>query len=99
MDSDNDIGSSDTQFQNVSSPAVHESLANEFPIVEQTESEIENLEDLGPITRRITRGYNGIVKPNPKYALTVSASDVFIPRSHKIALSKPEWKAAMEAEI
>lgn len=31
--------------------------------------------------------------------MTVATSDIFVPRSHKFALAKPEWKLAMEAEI
>lgn len=98
-DSDNVIRVFDTQIRNLNSLAVHDSLANEFPVVDQTDSEAESSNNLGTLTQKITRGYNGIVKPNPKYALTVSASEVFVPRSHKTALSKLEWKSAMEAEI
>lgn len=47
----------------------------------------------------IMRGAHGIVKPNPRYALAVAASDVVVPRSPKFALLKQEWKLAMETEI
>lgn len=39
------------------------------------------------------------VKPNPRYALAMAASDVIVPQSPKFALSKQEWKLAVEAEI
>jgi hypothetical protein len=49
----------------------------------------------------VTRSKQGIVKPNPKYALTTSTS-ANIPREPqniKIALAHPGWRAAMEEEL
>lgn len=48
-------------------PAVMGFLADEFPINELTELDSNTLVDLAPMTRRITRAYHGIVKPNPRY--------------------------------
>lgn len=33
--------------------------------------------------QHITRGSHGIVKPNPKYALNISVSDIQVPRTYK----------------
>ena len=47
-----------------------------------------------------TRGRNGIVKPNPKYALTaVFPSAPPEPKSVKVALRDPGWRAAMDDEM
>lgn len=52
----------------------------------------------------ITRGRAGIVKPNPRYALsseTTPATTVIslIPSSARAALKDPNWRAAMEREF
>jgi hypothetical protein len=49
----------------------------------------------------VTRSKQGIVKPNPKYALTTSTS-ANIPREPqniKTALAHPGWRTAMEEEL
>ena len=49
----------------------------------------------------VTRSKQGIVKPNPKYALTISIS-ANIPREPhniKVALAHPGWRAAMKEEL
>ncbi|RVW62417.1 putative mitochondrial protein [Vitis vinifera] len=50
----------------------------------------------------ITRSQRGIIKPNPKYALTSTTNSTSIPREpHNIraALAHPGWKAAMDEEL
>jgi hypothetical protein len=48
-----------------------------------------------------TRSQHGIIKPNPKYALTsvISAGILHEPRSVRAALAHPGWKAVMEDEL
>jgi hypothetical protein len=48
-----------------------------------------------------TRSHHGIVKPNPKYALstTYSSSVPREPRSVQAALAHPGWRAAMNEEL
>lgn len=79
------------------SPIVLGSLADEF--LDDRPEQVDDSEQSVIPTRRVTRALNGIVKPNPKYALTVVGADVFVPRSFKIALSILEWKSAMEEEV
>lgn len=49
----------------------------------------------------VTRSKLGVVKPNPKYALTTitSANIPREPHNIKIALAHPGWKAAMDEEM
>jgi hypothetical protein len=50
----------------------------------------------------VTRSHRGILKPNPKYALTSLKSFTTIPRepsNFRSALAHPGWKAAMEEEL
>lgn len=49
----------------------------------------------------LTRSMHGIIKPNPKYALTITISLTipYEPRNFKAALSLSGWKAAMEEEL
>lgn len=46
----------------------------------------------------VARGTRGIVKPNPLYAPSISASKVSTPTSVKAALQDPNWKLAMKLE-
>lgn len=59
----------------------------------------ENVENPPEPARPVTRSSMGIFKPNLKYALTVAASDILVPRSTKFALTILEWKHAMDNEI
>ncbi|RVW86387.1 Retrovirus-related Pol polyprotein from transposon RE1 [Vitis vinifera] len=55
-----------------------------------------------PAPSMITRSQRGIIKPNPKYALTSTTNSTSIPREpHNIraALAHPGWKAAMDEEL
>lgn len=47
------------------------------------------------ICPRVTCGAHGIVKPNPKYALSVAACKVPVPKSSRIALINPEWHCSL----
>lgn len=47
----------------------------------------------------ITRASVGIHKPNPRYALVIAPTEIFIPRSAKYALTILEWKEAMSNEF
>lgn len=49
--------------------------------------------------RHATRSKSRISKPNPKYVLAVSLSDIAILRSPKEALLIPEWKSTMIEEF
>lgn len=87
------------QVLNNDSPAVLGSLADNFSADLPAISDIDHFKESPQLTRRITRAAHDIIKPNPKYALTIAASDVMVPRSPKYALSIPEWRLAMEKEI
>ncbi|RVX02174.1 Retrovirus-related Pol polyprotein from transposon RE1 [Vitis vinifera] len=55
-----------------------------------------------PAPSMITRSQRGIIKPNPKYALTSTTNSTNIPREpHNIraALAHPGWKAGMDEEL
>lgn len=51
------------------------------------------------ISRLVTRGVLGIMKPNPRYALFVVACEVAIPKSFKSALLYLDWKTTMKIEF
>jgi hypothetical protein len=50
----------------------------------------------------VTRAQAGIFKPNPKYALQVESTASTpspVPKSVRVALRDPNWKAAMQLEF
>ena len=47
----------------------------------------------------ITRAKDGIVKPNPRYALLTQKASYTEPRTLAEALSHPGWNASMNEEI
>ncbi|KAJ6866233.1 Retrovirus-related Pol polyprotein from transposon TNT 1-94 [Populus alba x Populus x berolinensis] len=75
----------------VAQPPYSDASANEF---------VPNSSTSAPRTMT-TRSQHGIIKPNPKYALTsvISAGIPREPRSVRAALAHPGWKAAMEDEL
>ena len=55
-----------------------------------------------PSHSMITRSQRGIIKPNPKYALTSTIHSTSIPREPyniRAALTHPGWKVAMDEEL
>lgn len=88
----------DTQTSNGDSLAILGSLADELPTIELIESDVPR-EELPILPRRVTRASHDIVKQNPRYVLTVAATDIPVPRSYKVALSAPKWWSTMEVEI
>lgn len=80
----------------MSSESTTASASNDCPIYVPSK---EGADEIEKIPRRITRGANGIVKRNLRYAQSVSACQVFVPKLARLALSKLEWKEAMASEF
>ena len=55
-----------------------------------------------PSPSMITRSQRGIIKPNPKYALTSTTNSTSIPREPhniRVVLAHLGWKAVMDEEL
>lgn len=88
-------------------PAESESLATDSPmndndagVSNNDSTNTDSVGNEGPVrTNMVTRSSTGIFKPNPKFALTASASEISVPKSAKSALLIPQWKDAMIREF
>jgi hypothetical protein len=93
VESDNE---DDTQLQQISL-----SLSNSALLESDTQL-VHSLYDPPLSHTMVTRSQRGILKPNPKYALTSLKSSTTIPRepsNFRSALAHPGWKAAIEEEL
>lgn len=68
-------------------PTVLSSLADNFSTDVPTISDSDEIDESPQVMCRVMRASHGIVKPNPKYALTIASLDIIVPRSPKFALS------------
>ncbi|KAJ0028636.1 hypothetical protein Pint_36096 [Pistacia integerrima] len=108
---ENDLPEIDNSIDTSENPSPHETQTPETleipqivapqPTTTSTGSPNPTSASLGNIHPMVTRAKLGVVKPNPKYALTTITSDNVPrePQNIKTALAHPGWKAAMDEEL
>ena len=83
------IASSEIPFPRTNIPRIDQGVES---------GEVPTIQTIMPVHSMVTRSKVGVIKPNPKYAMTVEAIPLE-PKTIKKALKHPGWFKAMQEEI